>query len=369
MTHRIRNQPFSSGVLFLFATLFLQGGCRQSTDTPLAENPPESAKEASANTPESLIQQLNQRVRQKDFDAAEGMLRQLMMLDPKNIDYIKTAAFIKGRRGQPGKAAAILNDAIINGIQDDEMITLAIRANMEVGRFFETIDLLREVVRVRPGHAGYRRMLIGFLGEGQLMNEVPEHLLALIKTREFDALLLETVVLTGRRFSVDPLAKLFERNPQDLRLNVAEAVSMMDAAKFSQAIPLLTPMTRQHQDFDLGWSLLARCFAMTGNYDQLDRLVSQIPDDFHPDADWDFARGRLHQHHGRLDLAIASTWSAVEKQPNDAHSLTELTSLLVKWRESEKSLGLHESLDRTMAVLVRRRTLLAELLNRATAFS
>ena len=228
---------------------------------------------------------------------------------------------------------------------------------------------MREVVRVDPGHVQHRRMLIGFLGEGQLMNEIPEHLQALIKVRKFDAALLETIALPGRRFSVDPLAELHKRNPEDLRLNIAQVVSLMDAAKYSEAIPLLRAMVERHKEFDPGWSLLARSLAMVNDYDQLDHVIAAMPETFQVSADWEFSVGRLHRHHGRTEQAIAATWRSIERQPNVANSLTELTSLLVQWHDQENAPPLQSQLNRTMNALVRRRASLANLLHHVGNFA
>ena len=99
-------------------------------------NAPQTAMKSSSQRAQQLTQQLNAWVRQNRFKEAEGVLHQLMVIDPENITYVKTAAFLKGRQGQPHEAAAILNDAIMDGTQDDEMVDLAIRANMQVGKFF-----------------------------------------------------------------------------------------------------------------------------------------------------------------------------------------------------------------------------------------
>ncbi len=66
----------------------------------------------------------------------------------------------------------------------------AIRALIDVGQLYDAIELLQQVLIAKPQEAKYRRLLVGFLGETQLVNEQDLHLEQLICERQFDVSML-----------------------------------------------------------------------------------------------------------------------------------------------------------------------------------
>jgi tetratricopeptide (TPR) repeat protein len=359
------------------ATYFLLGigGCQ-----PQAVNPRGDRDDENANTLQSiespatesiaiLRDRVSMHLSKGEFDLAAPLVRQLMVLDPTNIDYFKTAAFVAGRGGHLAEAAMILHEAVRQAPGDNALVNLTQKADIESGRLFESIDLMRFVVEARPNDYQHRRMLIGLLGEGQVMEAIPDHLQVLIKARQFDANLLETVLLPGRRFSLESLAALAKRNPGDLRLRIAEVASWIDAADFDQAIPVLRLMIERHPDFHLAWGLLARTYACSGDFSSLQSLVDVAPKTMIATADWDYAVARLFRQDDQWDSALQAAWQAVAKRPNDGYSLSELTLLLNHRLPLTKEPKDQQVISDGINAAVRRQRLLVDLLNDGVDFA
>ncbi len=317
----------------------------------------------------SLVNDLNMAVERDDFDTAESIVRELMIREPENFDFLKTAAFIQGRKGNPRQAAEILAEAVFSGNNSESLIDLALRANLEAGSLFESVELLRHVVRDSPQKLQYRRSLIGFLGEAQLLDEIPEHLIPLIQARQFDAMLLETVVLPGRRFSSEQLQLLASRNPTDERLRIGDATMLMDAARFDEASKLLKPIVDQHPDFAIAGGMLLRSLAMREAWQELATHIEARESLSSSTADGALAACRLHLHQGDVQAAILAAFLAAGMHPDDPATLTELTTCLNRLRYCVESKTVHEEIDRSNLAVVRRRSLLANLLHHATGFA
>lgn len=343
----------------LIAIASLIGGCATKD---LGHQEPDSVAVEESQASAVL---LNKAVNQQDYVRAERIVEAMLIQDPDNVSYLHTAAFVYGKQGQSEKAAEMLCSAVHEGCKDASTINLAIRANLEVGRLFESIELLQAAIEQSPDDVALRRTLIGFLGEAQMTDEIPTHLLPLIRARKFDVFLLETVVLPGRRFSVEQMNELSSRNPGDLRLKIAEAAVAFDAVDFEQTVRITKPIVDQHPQFKPASGLYGRSLAMLGQEKQLAKWRESIGQT-ELSADGYFALSRYYQEHQQLALSVEATAKAIELRPNDPTLLAEMTMLL---KQMDADIDQNEQVTRTLKSLEDRRELLAKLLVEATSFS
>lgn len=369
-----------AGIPWCCLVLILVGGCNDPSPSPPAASslvePPHTDR-ANGSSGDSLRNQIRIEVDRGNWENARRLVRSFLVDSPDDLDVLKTAALVEGRLGNDAQAAIILHDAIAAGHDSRDLVDLTIRADMQAGRLYECVDLIRQQVARNPDDVRLRKQLIGFLGEAQLMSEIPVHLEALIRARQFDAYLLETTVLQGRRFSLDQINTLSERNSDDARLSIAEVAWKMDQANFPAAAEMSESIIQSRPEFDLGWDLHARSLALMGKFSRLEKVVQSVPATHQGSAHWRFAIGQLRLSQGRLADAIAWNWKALVEQPNDPTILAGLLAKLTQWRNQEApatadltnpaSLGIE--VDPTIDALASRQAGLIDLLGLATKFA
>ncbi len=172
-------------LLLGFLNLMIAGSCGCGA-RPSA---PGGQKLPSSGDPKTDLQAA---IEARDWPTAFAISQQAMIAYPGDADVLTNAAIATAQTGNRVEAAQLLVEAVrsTDYATSGGRIDNAVAALLDVGRLYEAIDLLADVVSKHPQSASYRRMLVGFYGEVQLTEEVDQHMAALFEQRQFDLPLL-----------------------------------------------------------------------------------------------------------------------------------------------------------------------------------
>ena len=217
----------------------------------------------------------------KDWPSALAVSQQAMIAHPDDADVLTNVAIATAQTGNRSEAAQLLVEAAraSNYATSGGRIDNAVAALLDVGYLYDAIDLLREAVRRNPEASSYRRMLVGFLGEAQLTEEVDEHMQALIEQRQFDLpLLLATTETSARRYSKSTIVLLLQRNPDDQRPRLGEAKQFLDQRDAKSAETVLREILDRHSDFAPAHAMLGTALVAQGKRDDRPGWYRALPE-------------------------------------------------------------------------------------------
>jgi len=302
-------------------------GCGSSSESPPAAPSPQP----QVSEPADPAAELAQAVAARDWTAAVEIGQRAMIAHPNDPDVLTNVAIATAQSGDRVRAASLLVDAAAAGgyAINDSRIDNAILALLDVGRIFDAIDLLEAVVQQHPDASSYRRRLVGFLGEVQQTLTIDEHMQKLIQDRQFDLpLLLATTDMTSRRFSMESIAAILDRNPDDLRPRLAQAQYQLDKRDTVGAEKILREIVARHPDFAAAHAMLGSTLVTQGNFDELESWSRALPEKVDRYPGYWVALGQWSATNGQPLAAIRSFAEATRRDPNDGALWARLASAM-----------------------------------------
>ncbi len=239
-----------ASLTLLAVVLLFPLGCRHADSSANSSSASTSHGEVSRQTADDPAQELKSAVETRDWNRALQVAPEAMIASPDDPNVLTNAAIATANAGRRVEAAQLLVDAAraseyAPGIRIDN----AFRALLDVGRLHDAIDLLENVLERDPDAFMYRRRLVGFLGEAQLIEQVDVHLSHLIRDRKFDLpLLLATTESNSRRYSPKTIEALLEKNPRDLRPRLGQAKAFLGSRNAKAAEQVLREILDRHPD-------------------------------------------------------------------------------------------------------------------------
>ena len=326
----LSNQTISNSLFFIGVLLgMLAGGCSGSK--------PSAAPKASEKQPAATSSKNNvdlravflKQVADRDWQGAHQIVSRVMVLAPNDPSVLTAAAKVFGVHGDGEQAAQLLSDAVRSSPEpDDEVIDLAIAAHLEVGQLFEAIELLEYVVKLRPEDSRRRRTLVGFLGEAHMMQQANSHAQKLVLARDFDVALLEMLTSQGRSFSIENLAKLFKRNPNDKRLLLGQAANDYHQGRYLKASNTLRSILSDFPDHTPAAGMLARLLTTTADWQSLAQLDNSIaPNTMASCADWWIAQAAVSFERGHHPVAAQQLIHAIKISATDITAHVKLSEV------------------------------------------
>ena len=359
--HATWTVAFQWGIAVLPISL-LSLGCNPSPTEQTSSETATSAGQASVSQIEAVA---NAAVASQDWVNAEKQVLKLLAVAPHDQRYLTLGAMVYGRQNKRREAAELLADATDHPDSAASLRPLTLRAFIDAGMLFDAIEWLDRQVASHPEDVFLRRTLVGFLGEAQMPHRIPPHLGRLIQRRQFDAPLLATVLLPGRRFATESLDVLRDRNPHDRRLRIGEAANAIDQARYDDAIELLRSILENHPKFDPAAALLARALAITRDFPRLETLLSKHPTHSVEDPQWRLARGRMRYASGDVAGSLMDLWPAANELCNDPVALDWLDESL-RALPPRSVRGSEDLRNAAIASIAQRQSRLAALLTDAS---
>ncbi|MCO8123734.1 FG-GAP-like repeat-containing protein [Stieleria sp. TO1_6] len=269
MTHAPRQLPIA-------ALLLLMIGCDRS-EVPVAK-PTVTSIQSPA---QSLIDKATLAVQQQRWEDADRDVRAAMLEHPGNASVIQLAADVAFANGQMETAVALLVDAsVADSFDDESLVRRATVALLAVGKLYEAIDLLDQVVTAYPDRHQTRRDLFDFLINVEDHQRARSHGRRLVRQRQFDRELLFSLSTNEQRdMEGNSMAELVKRNPSDTRLEIATARLQFDSGRWEDLEPTLLRILESDNACRPAQLLFGRYLVQTSQYDRLGRWSQRLPSD------------------------------------------------------------------------------------------
>lgn len=355
---------------------FLCAGCGGNDANSNANGELNSSSEATSKTDRSIDQALHDAVTKKNWSAAKRIGAGALIAEPNDPELLTIVAIANGQLGNETVAADLLvRAARVTGYDvNSQRVQFAVQALVDQGRLYDAITLLEDVIEIHPQAHKYRRMLVGFLGEAQLTNQIPTHMHFLIHARQFDLMLLMATTETSfRRFSSNTIATLLERNPSDLRPLLGRAHTSLESRDVGSAENLLRRILAKHPEFAPAHALLGKALVVQGKTEQLPSWLQEAPQGTSNHAGYWIALGDWALEQGQTVAAIRGFAEATRRNPNESFAWARLANAIAEQQRAIESAdrSVRESqhkLSDIAAGIANRRERLLELRQRFSSF-
>jgi tetratricopeptide (TPR) repeat protein len=273
-----------------------------------------------ASTDSDPLGKLRQAAANQNWKVAAKFADTVLISHGDNADIVAEIARVKALSGDEHSAALLAVEAAkLDGMQSQQRVEFAVKALVQVGEFYLAMDLMEQFLKTHPQASSIRRTLVGFLGEAERYDLIPEHLQRLIIDRDFDApLLVVTTEHSARRFSRDNAKKIASRNPNDLRILLASCRQKMVEGDFSSAESLLRKIIARHQTFAPAYAMLGQSLIANGsNRQELTEWYENVPTETREFADYWLTLADVALESGDVSVGARSYWEATRREPNN----------------------------------------------------
>lgn len=223
----------------------------------------------------------------------------------KDAEVLADLARVAYASKHPDEATRLLMAACrAENFEDEKRVGQAVVAATSIGKLFDAMDFLAEVVDAQPEQLNSRRLLFDLLiGVEDRIQALP-HGRYLVNKRRFDFELLTAISNTEKR-TIDavPLLEMVKRNPSDKRPLIGEAKTAYDRGAYAEAIEVTKEILSTHPDDVRSAMLLGQALVSLGRYDELQSWAKNL-------------QGKYQEHPSYW--AIIGDWSTQREQNQEA---------------------------------------------------
>ena len=286
-------------------------------------------------------------VAEKNWELAEQYATQALIESPDDADLITLAAGVAAFRDRKRDAATMLADAArISSFEPRGRVDTAIGGLLDVGEVYAAIDLLEESLVEHPDRSDHRQLLVSFYNEVQRTEKIPQHFVKLIRDRHFSLpLLLSLTETSSRRLSENSADRLLDRNPEDLRVRLADAFLKLYRSEPALAAEILEEMLEQRPDFAPAHAMYGQALVLSARWDEIPAWLESAPaesDDF-PNH-W-LTLGDYATRGDQLPHAVRAYWEAIQRDPTHPLAWDRLRLAADRLRQSDDQQAANVSQD------------------------
>lgn len=245
-----------------------------------------------------------------------------------NADVLFDLAEVAYASKNPNDAARLLMSACrAQGFKDERRNGQAVIAATSVGKLFDAMDFLAEVLKKQPDHFESRRLLFDLLIGAEDRIQALPHGRYLVMKRRFDLELLTSISNTEKR-TIDavPLLEMVMRNPEDRRPLIGEAKVAFDRGEFSEAIKVAKDILSQHPEHVSSAMILGQSLVALGHFDQLDLWASDLQGNYQADPAYWTILGDWSMERGQNQEAARAYWEATKRDADILENWVRLRS-------------------------------------------
>lgn len=298
-------------------------GCN-SSETGL----PQEAGQADNSPPLTAFEAAKLAAKERRWNDADSLIRNALLEDASSPDIFLLAAEITNGLGDQNAAVDYIVDAAIaNEFRDEQLVNRAVIGFVSVGKLYEAIEFLEQVVEAYPDRSAARRQLFDFLVYVEEKHRATPHGRKLVRQRQFDRGLLFSLSSHEQRDrETESMTLLSKRNPKDQRLKIAGIQSRFDIGQWEGIEEQLDAILQQHPDNIAAQLLQGRYFVANNQIDRLakwsTRLAPKVQDTWQYweiIGDWSFEReayaeaARAYWESTRLNLDVADVFGKLAK--------------------------------------------------------
>ncbi len=381
--------PNHIGLVLVFATLLGVVGCGSERPQPVRESgngssiPGAGLTQPERVNPEGTIKLA---VRIQNWGKAGDATHYL--LDSRSLDRetgspladlpgsqvesqpIKTDTWVAMARfahheGQGDRSANFLQRACeTEEFASPERVRQTIIAFVGVGRFYEAMDFIEEVLRTRPDQHENRRWLFDFYVGSDDRVAAATHGRRLVLARKFDVELLNAISNSERRrFDEKPLDEMVHRNPNDKRPLLGVGKMHFDLRELPRAIGVLEEVVAAHPDYQAAQAMLGRAYAAAGQFGAIESWAKQQSAGIERYPSYWIALGEWARTRGEQAAAIRAFGEATRAKDPDVLQVWLRLATLVNEAEVKDLIDAE-----TVAAVQTRARLLSEFNRHKTRF-
>lgn len=257
-------------VLLLFSWAISAIGCGSSDDDADITQGNE-ANPTFADSSLTAFEAAKLAAEEKRWSDAKSLIRDALIEDASNPGVLQLAASITNADGDQNTAIDYIAEAsIADGFRDEQLVGRAVIGFVSIGKIYEAIEFLEQVVEAFPNRSLARRQLFDFLVNVEETDRAIPHGRRLVRERQFNRVLLFSLSTHEKRdMETDSMALLSQRNPSDQRLRIAGIQSRFDLGKWDELEEELDAVLKQHSDSIAAQLLLGRYYVANNQIDQL----------------------------------------------------------------------------------------------------
>ncbi len=345
----------------MLTSTLLAAGCSDRSTQP----------EAVVKSPRlDPIEVMHQAMYRSDWKTADEYTQKALIAKPNDPDLITDVAKVRAMSDRKREAAQLLIEAAtMANFQPPSRVDFAVQALIDVGELYSAMDMLERSLQVHPQNAKHRRTLIGFLGEAQRLEKIQPHLHELIRQRQFDFPLLSSVTETSsRRFLASSAKMLMNRNPDDHRVRLGEAIEFFNRHNLDQAETVLKEILAHYPNFAPAHAYLGQVLTQQRKFSEIAQWVAAAPSDSDAFAEYWLTLGHWALEQQKIPEACNAFWRATQRDPNLGGAWADLSNAL-RMLQQAKSAVEFEITDAVLESIDARIQELLELRRRFYSFS
>lgn len=276
----------------------------------------QDAKVSVTARPElSSYEQMQARIVAAQWHEAAALIEKVLIESPQDPNALESSARVAFQTNQRDLAADLLVDACVaTNFEHEPRIRQAFTGLLAVGRLFDAIHLLERGVEADPKNTAMRKMLHSFLVGTERHREAAQQARVLIRQRDFDEALLQSLGDPDRRTAeADSLVEMTRRNPADLRPLIGKARFFLDRGQYPDCIEMLARIVKQHPDDHISQVMLGRALMFAGQHDQLTSWSTHLTAGVEEFADYWLTLGDWAWNEDQHDVALAAYANAARR--------------------------------------------------------
>jgi Flp pilus assembly protein TadD len=202
-------------------------------------------------------------------------------------------------------------------------------ALIAVGRIYDVLDLLTEELKQFPDRHQSRRSLFDLLCHVEQQSQAVEHGRYLVKQRQFDVdLLMQLSNTEVRTLENDSNKQLLDRNPDDIRPQLAIAKKQFDRARLPEAEQTVRQIIELHPSHSPAKLLLGRILVDSGQFDKIPAWQASATDQCVQSWSYWMVIGDWARNQGQNKSAARAYWESSRRDKNVGQVWSKLARAL-----------------------------------------
>ena len=309
------------------------------------------------------IEAMNEQVRRGHWNEAWQYVKAVESQHSDDAKILTKLAKVAHESQHPTDAARLLIAACrAESFAEEKRNGQAFVAMIAVGRLYDGMNFLTEVVTKQPDQLESRRLLFDLLIGTENRHLAVPHGRYLIQKRRFDLELLMSLSNTERRtLDFAPLGEMVARNPSDKRPLIGAAKATFDKGLFVEAIKTSQQILASYPSDMPAQMLLGQALVSSGQYAELDSWSQALQGDYTSQDEYWLIVGDCALYRNETAHAARAFWEATRQDADRLQSWVRLRSVIP---ETKPSLNLSEETIAGIDQRIDRLSRLQEIKNR-----
>ncbi len=230
----------------------------------------------------------------------------------------------------PSRAVACYQKAIeLSDPPTRELLDKLGQQWMNVGRPFESVEVLRRAIDLYPTDVDLRTKMVSAQSSLGLQREAAEHLQWLIQRGYGNLNLLIIAADLSRPQTIESTCQYaLKHYPEDLRPQFSIASVRAAYGQWDEVAELLQPVVKRHPDFAPAGAYYLRALVELQRRTDVHELLPLLPTNIQSHLQYWLAAGSWADQNGDLERAAKAYWRAIQLSENDGESMTRFASAL-----------------------------------------